>query len=170
MARPSTPASRSHRPSTPLREIRRIAACASTQGAWQRVGRYAGSVPQTVRLSSTAVARALWLLGLTDPVSVEEIREAWKRRVARAHPDRRSDHPEAAHRLTAAFNDARDVLERWAATGQPWPRPGLRVVQFQPDEDELDEDETADEPARRVPTPDELRGERRSGLRPGDLV
>src|SRR4051812_49873090 len=25
------------------------------------------------------------------------------------HPDRRGDHPDAAHRLTAAFNDARDV-------------------------------------------------------------
>jgi hypothetical protein len=128
-------------------------------------------VPRTLRTSPRAVARALWLLDLHDPVDVDEIREAWKRRVARAHPDRRSDHPEAAHRLTAAFNDARDVLERWAATGQPWPKPGPRVVSLFGDDDEP-EDEVDEEPRppRRVPTADELRGERRSGLRPGDLV
>jgi len=129
-------------------------------------------VPRTLRISPRTVARALWLLGLHEPEDVEEIRDAWKRRVARAHPDRRSDHPEAAHRLTAAFNDARDVLERWAASGQPWPKPGPRVVSLFGADDDEDEPEADAEPRtpRRVPTADELRGERRSGLRPGDLV
>jgi hypothetical protein len=123
------------------------------------------------RLSARRCARALWLLGLADPKDVDEVRSAWKVRVAQAHPDRRGDHPDAAHRLTAAFNDARDVCERWAATGQPWPRPsrGLqRVELWTGDEDDADD---RPEPApRRSPSPDEARGERLCGLRPGDLV
>jgi hypothetical protein len=117
--------------------------------------------------------RALWLLGLREPVDVEEIRAAWKNRVAQAHPDRRLDNNEAATRLTAAFNDARDICERWAATGLPWPEPGPRVVRlYEPASDESypDDDDEPPTPARRVPTPEEERGERRAMLRPGDNV
>jgi hypothetical protein len=115
--------------------------------------------------------RALWLLGLREPVDVEEIRTAWKNRVAQAHPDRRLDNNEAATRLTAAFNDARDVCERWAASGLPWPEPGPRVVRlWQDGADEVVEDDDEPAPRRRVPTPEEERGERRAGLRPGDRV
>jgi hypothetical protein len=126
------------------------------------------------RPTARDTVRALWLLGLREPVDVEEIRTAWKQRVAQAHPDRRLDNNEAATRLTAAFNDARDVCERWAATGLPWPEPGPRVVRLH--DRASDEDFPADDgdepptPPRRVPTPEEERGERRAGLRPGDNV
>jgi hypothetical protein len=118
--------------------------------------------------------RALWLLGLREPEDVEEIRTAWKQRVAQAHPDRRLDNNEAATRLTAAFNDARDICERWAESGLPWPEPGPRVVRlYEHDDDDdiarADEDERP-APAKRVPTPEEERGERRAALRPGDRV
>jgi hypothetical protein len=114
--------------------------------------------------------RALWLLGLREPADVEEIRAAWKERVAQAHPDRRLENNEAATRLTAAFNDARDICERWAASGLPWPEPGPRVVRLWEPDDEMPEDDRPPPPARRVPTPEEERGERRAGLRPGDHV
>jgi hypothetical protein len=125
------------------------------------------------RPTARDTVRALWLLGLREPVDVEEIRTAWKQRVAQAHPDRRLDNNEAATRLTAAFNDARDICERWAATGLPWPEPGPRVVRLSdPASDEGfpdHEDELAAPPAR-VPSPEEERGERRAALRPGDNV
>jgi hypothetical protein len=131
----------------------------------------------TARRRPTArdTLRALWLLGLREPQDVEEIRVAWKERVAQAHPDRRLDNNEAATRLTAAFNDARDICERWAESGLPWPEPGPRVVRLWGSDDPDDEAHTDDDdrpgsPARRVPTPDEERGERRAGLRPGDRV
>jgi hypothetical protein len=117
--------------------------------------------------------RALWLLGLREPQDVEEIRTAWKNRVAQAHPDRRLDNNEAATRLTAAFNDARDICERWAESGLPWPEPGPRVVRlYEPDEgaDTARDVDEPSAPARRVPTPAEERGERRAGLRPRDRV
>jgi curved DNA-binding protein CbpA len=65
----------------------------------------------TARRRPTArdTVRALWLLGLREPADVDEIRAAWRDRVAQAHPDRRRDNNEAATRLTAAFNDARDI-------------------------------------------------------------
>jgi hypothetical protein len=76
--------------------------------------------------------RALWLLGLRDPQGVAEIRQAWKDRVAQTHPDRRLEQNEAANRLTAAFNDARDVCERWAESGLPWPEPKrAKVIRFE---------------------------------------
>jgi hypothetical protein len=115
--------------------------------------------------------RALWLLGLREPEDVEEIRTAWKQRVAQAHPDRRLENNEAATRLTAAFNDARDICERWAESGMPWPEPGPRVVRLDEPDDGIraDEDERP-APAKRVPTAEEERGERRAALRPGDRV
>jgi hypothetical protein len=115
--------------------------------------------------------RALWLLGLREPEDVEEIRAAWRERVAQAHPDRRLENNEAATRLTAAFNDARDICERWAASGLPWPEPGPRIVRlWEPDDPQDSDDDRPPAPARRVPTPEEERGERRAGLRPGDHV
>jgi hypothetical protein len=117
--------------------------------------------------------RALWLLGLREPADVDEIRQAWKNRVAQAHPDRRLDNNEAATRLTAAFNDARDICERWAESGLPWPEPGPRVVRLDgPDEGEFAAPEEDERPApvKHVPTAEEERGERRAGLRPRDSV
>jgi hypothetical protein len=126
------------------------------------------------RPTARDTVRALWLLGLREPADVEEIRSAWKQRVAQAHPDRRLENNEAATRLTAAFNDARDVCERWAESGLPWPEPGPRVVRLDsPDEDGPPRDDEPDErpePVRRVPTADEERGERRASLRPRDRV
>jgi hypothetical protein len=119
--------------------------------------------------TARTTARALWLLGLRRPTDVEDVRAAWRARVAQAHPDRRSDHPESAHRLTAAFNDARDVCERWAASGQPWPEPGssfVAVAERWDDVEEDDEDESGPPP----PSPEEIRGTARSGLRRGDVV
>ena len=105
-------------------------------------------------------ARALWLLGLTSPEGVEEVRAAWKARVAQSHPDRRSDRPHAATRLTAAFNDARDVLERWSASGRAWPAPRRS---------RRDESDGGGSPVRR---PDARAAEllRVTGLRSGDAV
>jgi hypothetical protein len=119
--------------------------------------------------TARSTARALWLLGLRHPTDVEDVRAAWRARVAQAHPDRRSDHPESAHRLTAAFNDARDVCERWAASGQPWPEPGSLLVAVDEGWDDIEDDEEA-EPGPPPPSAEELRGTARSGLRPGDLV
>ena len=98
---------------------------------------YDQAVATARRPTARDTVRALWLLGLREPIDVEEIRSAWKQRVAQAHPDRRLDNNEAATRLTAAFNDARDICERWAATGLPWPEPGPRVVRlYDPASDE----------------------------------
>ena len=71
----------------------------------------------------TQCARALWLLGLDWPESVEEITAAWKQRVSRAHPDRHSNRSAAATRLTAAFNEAREICEWWLAQDSGWPKP-----------------------------------------------
>jgi hypothetical protein len=118
--------------------------------------------------------RALWLLGLREPQDVEEIRLAWKNRVAQAHPDRRLENNEAATRLTAAFNDARDICERWAESGLPWPEPGPRVVRLDGPPEDADwpaaDDDDRPAPVRRVPTAEEERGERRASLRPRDRV
>jgi hypothetical protein len=124
------------------------------------------------RPTARDTVRALWLLGLREPADIEEIRNAWRDRVAQAHPDRRLDNNEAATRLTAAFNDARDICERWAVSGLPWPEPGPRVVRlYDPDADEeVFADDEPPAPPKRVPTPEEERGERRAGLRPGDRV
>ena len=69
------------------------------------------------------IARAQWLLGLDAPESAEEIRRAWKERVARTHPDRNAERAGAATRVTAAFNQARELCEWWLEAGEPWPKP-----------------------------------------------
>ena len=65
------------------------------------------------------IARAQWLLGLDAPESQEEIRRAWKERVARTHPDRNAERANAATRVTAAFNQARELCEWWLEAGEP---------------------------------------------------
>lgn len=71
----------------------------------------------------TQCARSLWLLGLDWPESADEITAAWKQRVARAHPDRHSERSAAATRLTAAFNEAREICEWWLEQDTGWPKP-----------------------------------------------
>jgi hypothetical protein len=81
--------------------------------------------------SARACARALWLLGLTPPVSAEELSGAWRERVARTHPDRHALSPaksEAATVLTRALNDARALVARWIESGREWPLPDGSVV------------------------------------------
>ena len=104
------------------------------------------------------IARAQWLLGLDAPESAEEIRRAWKERVARTHPDRNAERASAATRVTAAFNQARELCEWWLEAGEPWPKPmppeALRNA----------------EPERVVRPPARTPEQNRSSFRPGDLV
>jgi hypothetical protein len=78
------------------------------------------------RISSSEVARALWLLGLVPPVGVAELSRAWRERVALTHPDRFGDDPRkagAAELLTRALNDARTIVREWQERGEAWPEP-----------------------------------------------
>jgi hypothetical protein len=104
------------------------------------------------------IARAQWLLGLDAPESAEEIRRAWKERVARTHPDRNAERASAATRVTAAFNQARELCEWWLEAGEAWPKPmapeALRAA----------------EPERVVRPPARTPAQNRSSFRPGDLV
>ena len=108
--------------------------------------------------SSVQIARAQWLLGLDAPESTDEIRRAWKERVARTHPDRNAERAGAATRVTAAFNQARELCEWWLEAGEAWPKPmppeALR----------------APEPERVVRPPARTPEENRSSFRAGDLV
>ena len=74
--------------------------------------------------SSRDCARALWLLGLTPPVTSDELTTAYRDRVRRTHPDLHTAseaRSEAATVLTRALNDARSVIlpggSRAAVTG-----------------------------------------------------
>ena len=104
------------------------------------------------------IARAQWLLGLDAPASTEEIRNAWKERVARTHPDRNAERAGAATRVTAAFNQARELCEWWLDADEAWPKPmppeALR----------------APEPERVVRPPARTPEQNRSSFRVGDLV
>ena len=104
------------------------------------------------------IARAQWLLGLDAPESAEEIRRAWKERVARTHPDRNAERANAATRVTAAFNQARELCEWWLEAGEAWPKPmapeALREA----------------EPERVVRPPARTPEQNRSSFRAGDLV
>ena len=108
--------------------------------------------------SRVQIARAQWLLGLDAPASDEEIRTAWKERVARTHPDRNAARAGAATRVTAAFNQARELCEWWLEAGESWPKPmppeALR----------------APEPERVVRPPARTPEQNRSSFRAGDLV
>ena len=112
--------------------------------------------------------RALWLLGLTAPVTREEVTTAWRARVSRTHPDLHGSSAaktEAAAVLTRALNDARTTLNRWIDERRDWPdaRPaGPRPVRL---------DDTAPEPwPERPQAPEPAVVDRRTGLRAGDRV
>lgn len=112
-------------------------------------------------------ARALWLLGLEPPVTHRELGAAWRARVGQAHPDRHQGdgaRREAAETLTRALNAAREVVERWIASGDDWPAPLSGRAR------------PPDEPRRRRPPPPRhagpspLRPCAETGLVPGDRV
>ncbi len=111
-------------------------------------------------------ARALWLLGLTAPVTEAELSSAWRGRLRQAHPDLHAaseQRVEAATLLTRALNDARAVVGEWIASGRPWPsRDGTVSVSlnmFEP------------EPwPEREPEPPVAPVCRHTGLRRGDRV
>ena len=99
-------------------------------GLVRRTRRWARALPagtlrawRAERPPTPQIARAQWLLGLDAPESAEEIRRAWKERVARTHPDRNAERASAATRVTAAFNQARELCEWWLEAGEPWPKP-----------------------------------------------
>ena len=104
------------------------------------------------------IARAQWLLGLDAPESAEEIRRAWKERVARTHPDRNAERAGAATRVTAAFNQARELCEWWLEAGEAWPKPMPPEALRTP------------EPERVVRPPARTPEQNRSSFRAGDLV
>jgi hypothetical protein len=108
--------------------------------------------------SSVQIARAQWLLGLDAPHSEEEIRGAWKERVARTHPDRNAARAGAATRVTAAFNQARELCEWWLEAGESWPKPMAPEALRAP------------EPERVVRPPARTPEQNRSSFRAGDLV
>jgi hypothetical protein len=128
----------------------RVAAAARCRGTLKGVPSRAPSYPQ--------IARAQWLLGLDAPESAEEIKRAWKERVARTHPDRHAARAGAATRVTAAFNQARELCEWWLEAGEAWPKPmapeALREA----------------EPERAVRQPARTPEQNRSSFRAGDLV
>jgi hypothetical protein len=108
--------------------------------------------------SRAQIARAQWLLGVDAPETTDEIRRAWKERVARTHPDRNADRATAATRVTVAFNQARELCEWWLEAGEAWPKPmppeALR----------------APEPERVVRPPARTAAQNRSSFRMGDHV
>jgi len=76
------------------------------------------------RISDRDCARALWLLGLSAPVTADELTAAYRARILRAHPDRHIEsatRSEAANKLTRALNDARAVVSEWIEAGREWP-------------------------------------------------
>jgi hypothetical protein len=108
--------------------------------------------------SRTQIARAQWLLGVDAPESTDEIRRAWKERVARTHPDRNADRASAATRVTVAFNQARELCEWWLEAGEAWPKP------MPPDALRPPDPERAVRPPARTPE------QNRSSFRAGDHV
>ena len=121
-------------------------------------------MPRTQHLSGRACARALWLLGLTPPVTDDELTAAWRARITKAHPDLHagSARTDAANVMTRALNDARSIVAEWIAEGRDWPAGrGRRVVSL------------ADEPEpwpEREPEPEPAPVCRHTGLRRGDRV
>ena len=86
------------------------------------------------RTSPRDCSRALWLLGLSAPVTAAELTAAYRARISQAHPDppRRLGRArsEAANTLTRALNDARAVVADWigpGGTGRP-PRRTRRLL------------------------------------------
>jgi len=114
--------------------------------------------------SGRECSRALWLLGLTPPVSPDQLTAAWRARIVRAHPDRHVDsdsRTDAANKMTRALNDARAVVAEWIESGAAWPSAdGTRIIRF---------DEPEPWPERR-PQPEPAPVCRYTGLRRGDRV
>src|SRR3954447_12565357 len=117
------------------------------------------------RTSDRDCARALWLLGLSAPVTADELATAYRARISQAHPDRHvgsAERPEAANTLTRALNDARALVAEWIGSGREWPAVPAQAVNG------------ASRPAPRPPRPAEPAAAapvcRRTGLRAGDLV
>src|SRR6185437_7392067 len=76
------------------------------------------------RTSDRDCSRALWLLGLSAPVTADELTASYGARISQAHPDRHAgsaDRSEAANTLTRALNDARAVVAEWIGSGREWP-------------------------------------------------
>src|SRR5439155_24514740 len=84
--------------------------------------------PRCMRRSAASArecARALWLLGLTPPVSGEQLTRAWRARVSRSHPDLHlasESRSAAATLMTTALNHARRTVSDWIESGRVWPR------------------------------------------------
>ena len=77
---------------------------------------------------------------------------------ARTHPDRNAERAGAATRVTAAFNQARELCEWWLEAGEPWPKPMPPEALRTP------------EPERVVRPPARTPEQNRSSFRAGDLV
>lgn len=115
-------------------------------------------------ISDRDCARALWLLGLSPPVTADELTAAYRGRISRAHPDRHiasATRSEAANTLTRALNDARAVVSEWIESGRDWP-PGTASARTGP--------RPAPPPQPAAPEPQPAPICRRTGLRAGDLV
>jgi len=114
--------------------------------------------------SSRDCARALWILGLTPPVSERDLAAAFRARISKAHPDRHvgsTTLTDAATTMTLALTEARSVVSDWIASGRDWPDgSGRRVLRF-------DEPEPWPE---REPEPEPAPVCRHTGLRRGDRV
>jgi hypothetical protein len=114
------------------------------------------------RVSDRDCSRALWLLGLSAPVTADELTAAYRARISQAHPDRHvgsAERSEAANTLTRALNDARAVVADWIGSGRDWPAAPAHAVNGS---------------SRPAPRPAQPAAPapvcRRTGLRPGDLV
>jgi len=117
------------------------------------------------RTSDRDCSRALWLLGLSAPVTADELTAAYRSRISQAHPDRHAgsaERSEAANTLTRALNDARAVVAEWIGSGREWPIAPAHAANGS----------SRPAPRRRRPpepaTPAPVC--RRTGLRAGDLV
>jgi hypothetical protein len=115
------------------------------------------------RLNDRDCARALWLLGLSAPVTADELTTAYRGRISRAHPDRHiasASRSEAANTLTRALNDARAVVAEWIESGREWPFAATAASTA-----------TRSAASRRPREPEHPAPIcRRTGLRAGDLV
>jgi hypothetical protein len=63
-------------------------------------------------------------LGLSPPVTPDELTSAFRARIAKAHPDLHiasAERSDAANTLTRALNDARAVVSEWIGSGRDWP-------------------------------------------------
>jgi hypothetical protein len=117
------------------------------------------------RISDRDCSRALWLLGLSAPVTADELTAAYRARISQAHPDRHAgsaERSEAANTLTRALNDARAVVADWIGSGRDWPTAPAHAANG------------SSRPAPRPPRPADPVPPapvcRRTGLRAGDQV